>query len=98
MTTKAPALLVRVPEPAGDGPKGRWPLAPIRGSRHRGALEQNTVPTLSFEGETYQDIVRKVRRWLASAEAAPDHLGPSEVVERVAARAVARQVLKPGGR
>jgi hypothetical protein len=31
------------------------------------------MPTVSFEGETHQEIVAKVRRWLASQEA--DELG-----------------------
>lgn len=43
------------------------------------------MPTLSFEGETHEEIVHKVRRWLASVEASPDHLGPAEVVERASA-------------
>jgi len=40
------------------------------------------VPTLSFEGESHDEIVRKVRRWLASAEGQAGHLGVVEVVER----------------
>lgn len=40
------------------------------------------MPTLCFDGETHDEIVHKVRRWLASAEAPPTHLGPAEVVER----------------
>lgn len=41
-------------------------------------------PTLSFEGETHAEIVRKVRRWLASAERQGDgeHLTVPEAVER----------------
>lgn len=31
------------------------------------------MPTVSFEGETHQEIVAKIRRWLASQEA--DELG-----------------------
>lgn len=39
------------------------------------------MPTLSFEGETHDELVRKVKRWLASAE---DHgrLTPTEAVEK----------------
>lgn len=40
------------------------------------------MPTLSFEGETHDEIVRKVRRWLASLdgpEAAPSVV---ETIER----------------
>jgi hypothetical protein len=39
------------------------------------------MPTLSFEGETHDELVRKVKRWLQSAE--DDHrLTPAEAVER----------------
>lgn len=41
------------------------------------------MPTLSFEGETHDELLRKVRKWLVSAEGAPEHLGAIEVVERV---------------
>lgn len=42
------------------------------------------MPTLSFEGETHAEIVRKVRRWLASIEGASDaeHISVPEAVER----------------
>jgi hypothetical protein len=40
------------------------------------------VPTLSFEGETHDEIVRKVRRWLASLEGHDEHLDLPEAVER----------------
>lgn len=41
------------------------------------------MPTLSFEGETHAEIVRKVRRWLASIEGTPEeHLDLPEAVER----------------
>lgn len=41
------------------------------------------MPTLSFEGETHDEIVRKVRRWLASVEGSDEeHLGLPEAVER----------------
>jgi len=40
------------------------------------------VPTLSFEGETHDEIVRKVRRWLASLEGHDGHLALPEAVER----------------
>lgn len=40
------------------------------------------MPTLSFEGETHQEIVRKVRRWLASLDETEDALTAVEAVER----------------
>ena len=41
------------------------------------------MPTLSFEGETHAEIVRKVRRWLASVEgSSEEHLDLPEAVER----------------
>jgi hypothetical protein len=42
------------------------------------------VPTLSFDGETHDEIVRKVRRWLASIEGTDEaeHLDPVVAVER----------------
>lgn len=40
------------------------------------------MPTLSFEGETHDEIVRKVRRWLASADGTVGHLDLPEAVER----------------
>lgn len=41
------------------------------------------MPTLSFEGETHGEIVRKVRRWLASVEGQPaSHLSPEDAIER----------------
>ena len=42
------------------------------------------MATLSFEGETHDEIVRKVRRWLASLEGGPEAeaLTPVEAVER----------------
>jgi hypothetical protein len=41
------------------------------------------MPTLSFEGETHDEIVRKVRRWLASVEGSgEEHLDLPEAVER----------------
>jgi len=40
------------------------------------------VPTLSFDGETHEELVRKVRRWLASAEGQTGHLEPNEIVIR----------------
>ena len=40
------------------------------------------MPTLSFEGETHDEIVRKVRRWLASVEGQDEHLDLPEAVER----------------
>ena len=41
------------------------------------------MPSLSFEGETHDEIVRKVRRWLASVEGSgEEHLDLPEAVER----------------
>ena len=41
------------------------------------------MPTLSFEGETHDELVRKVRRWLASIEgSSEEHLDLPEAVER----------------
>jgi hypothetical protein len=40
------------------------------------------VPTLSFEGETHDEIVRKVRRWLQSLDGNQEHLALPEAVER----------------
>ncbi len=41
------------------------------------------MATLSFEGETHDEIVLKVKRWLASLEGAEEaHLTPVEAVER----------------
>lgn len=40
------------------------------------------MPTLSFEGETHDEIVRKVRRWLLSLEGNQEHLALPEAVER----------------
>ena len=40
------------------------------------------MPTLSFEGESHDELVRKVRRWLVSAEGQNGHLDLPEAVER----------------
>lgn len=40
------------------------------------------MPTLSFEGDTHDELVRKVRRWLDSADGQHDHLDLPEAVER----------------
>ena len=40
------------------------------------------MPSLSFEGETHDELVRKVRRWLASVEGEEDHLTAVEAVEK----------------
>lgn len=41
------------------------------------------MPTLTFEGETHDEIVRKVRRWLASVGgSSEEHLDLPEAVER----------------
>ena len=40
------------------------------------------MPSLSFEGETHDELVRKVRRWLASVEGADERLSAVEAVEK----------------
>jgi hypothetical protein len=40
------------------------------------------VPTLSFEGETHAEIVRKVRRWLVSLDQPDEVITSVEAVER----------------
>ena len=40
------------------------------------------MPTLAFEGETHDEIVRKVRRWLASLEGEESRLSALEAVDR----------------
>ncbi|MBV8387064.1 MAG: hypothetical protein JOZ68_04670 [Acidimicrobiia bacterium] len=40
------------------------------------------MPSLSFEGETHDELVRKVRRWLASVEGDDQHLSAVEAVEK----------------
>ena len=41
------------------------------------------MPTVSFEGETHDEIVRKVRRWLASIDGEEaSSLSPTEAVEK----------------
>jgi altronate dehydratase len=40
------------------------------------------MPSLSFEGETHDEIVRKVRRWLASLDHRDEPLTTVEAVER----------------
>ncbi len=40
------------------------------------------MATLSFEGETHDEIVRKVRRWLSSVDAEEEHPGVVDTVER----------------
>jgi hypothetical protein len=40
------------------------------------------MATLSFDGETHDEIVRKVRRWLASLDGPEATLTPVEVVDK----------------
>jgi hypothetical protein len=40
------------------------------------------MATLSFEGETHDEILRKVKRWVASVEGEEESLGLAETVER----------------
>ena len=58
------------------------------------------MPTLSFEAESHDELVRKVRRWLASVDG-EDHLTPVEAVEKardldhVSCAARARELYSP---
>jgi hypothetical protein len=40
------------------------------------------MPSLSFEGETHDELVRKVKRWLASVEGEDERLTAVEAVEK----------------
>jgi len=40
------------------------------------------MPSLSFEGETHDELVRKVKRWLASVEGEDHQLSAVEAVEK----------------
>ena len=40
------------------------------------------MPVLSFEGETHDEIVRKVRRWLASIDGEDESISVQEAVDR----------------
>ena len=40
------------------------------------------MPSLSFEGETHDEIVRKVRRWLASIDGQEQRIALPEAVEK----------------
>ncbi len=40
------------------------------------------MPSLTFEGETHDELVRKVRRWLASVEGEEERLTPVQAVEK----------------
>ena len=40
------------------------------------------MPVLSFEGETHDEIVRKVRRWLASVDGEEEAISVQEAVDR----------------
>jgi hypothetical protein len=40
------------------------------------------MPSLSFEGETHDELVRKVKRWLASVEGEDQPLSAVEAVEK----------------
>ncbi|MFI5042169.1 MAG: hypothetical protein ACHQNA_10040 [Acidimicrobiales bacterium] len=40
------------------------------------------MASLTFEGETHDEIVRKVRRWLSSVEGEDEQIGVAEAVER----------------
>src|SRR5205807_9532932 len=40
------------------------------------------MPSLSFEGETHDELVRKVRRWLASVEGEAEQLTAVQAVEK----------------
>ena len=40
------------------------------------------MPSLNFEGETHDELVRKVRRWLASVEGDEQNLSAVQAVEK----------------
>ena len=40
------------------------------------------MPQLTFEGETHDEIVRKVRRWLASVDGEEEAISVQEAVDR----------------
>jgi hypothetical protein len=40
------------------------------------------MPSLSFEGETHDELVRKVKRWLASVDGEEEHLTAVQAVEK----------------
>ena len=40
------------------------------------------MPSLNFEGETHDELVRKVRRWLASVEGDDEPMTAVQAVER----------------
>ncbi|HEY2428764.1 MAG TPA: hypothetical protein VGI06_07535 [Acidimicrobiales bacterium] len=40
------------------------------------------MASLTFEGETHDEIVRKVRRWLSSVEGEEEAIGLAEAVDR----------------
>ena len=40
------------------------------------------MPTVSFEGETHDEIVRQVRRWLASMDGPESHLSAVQAIDR----------------
>jgi hypothetical protein len=40
------------------------------------------MPSLSFEGETHDELVRQVRRWLASVEGDDEHLNAVQAVQK----------------
>jgi hypothetical protein len=40
------------------------------------------MPTLSFEGESHDEIVRKVRRWLGSLDGPEAHLTAVQAIDR----------------
>jgi hypothetical protein len=40
------------------------------------------MPTISFEGETHDEIVRKVRRWLASLDGPESQLSAVQAIDR----------------
>ena len=42
------------------------------------------MATLSFEGDTEEELIARVRRWLRSTEQPSDHTSPTEAVERLA--------------
>ena len=47
------------------------------------------MPTLSFDGETHEELVAKVKRWLASVEGEGHPLSPTEAINASASQLAA---------
>src|SRR5690242_2572838 len=65
-------------------PRSVGPLGPrsLRSLRIEPKVPLRPMPVLSFEGETHDEIVRKVRRWLASLDGDDHRVSVQEAVDR----------------